>query len=156
MSRRDQIQMSERELRDFVRGARTMILCSLAKDGFPHPMPMWFGLEDDGAVVMTSFMKSQKVRNLERDPRVSLLIEDGEEYAKLRGVVMYGKAELLRDPEAVLDSLGRVMARNSNAPGVAPTVMRETLRRTAAKRVAIRVRPERSVSWDHAKLGGVY
>ena len=156
MSRRDQIQMSERELRDFVHGARTMILCSLTKDGFPHPMPMWFGLEDDGAVVMTSFMKSQKVRNLERNPRVSLLIEDGEEYAKLRGVVMYGKAELLRDPEAVLDSLGRVMARNSNAPGVAPAVMRETLRRTAAKRVAIRVRPERSVSWDHAKLGGVY
>jgi len=156
MSRRDQIQMSERELRDFVRGARTLILCSLAKDGFPHPMPMWFGLEDDGAVVMTSFMKSQKVRNLEREPRVSLLIEDGEEYAKLRGVVMYGKAELLRDPEAVLDSLGRVMARNSNAPGVDPAVMRETLRRTAAKRVAIRVRPERSVSWDHSKLGGVY
>jgi len=156
MSRRDQIQMSERELRDFVRGARTLILCSLAKDGFPHPMPMWFGLEDDGAVVMTSFMKSQKVRNLEREPRVSLLIEDGEEYAKLRGVVMYGKAELLRDPEAVLDSLGRVMARNSNAPGVDPAVMRETLRRTAAKRVAIRVRPERTVSWDHAKLGGVY
>jgi len=148
--------MSENELRDFVHGARTMILCSLAKDGFPHPMPMWFGLEDDGAVVMTTFAKSQKVWNLERDPRVSLLIEDGEEYAKLRGVVMYGKAELLRDPEAVLDSLGRVMARNSNAPGVDLAVMRETLRRTAAKRVAIRVRPERTVSWDHSKLGGVY
>ena len=156
MSRRDQIQMSERELRDFVRGARTMILCSLAKDGFPHPMPMWFGLEDDGAVVMTTFAKSQKVRNLERDPRVSLLIEDGEEYAKLRGVVMYGKAELTRDLEAVLDTLGRVAARNRNAPGVDAAVMRDSLRRTAAKRVAIRVRPERTVSWDHTKLGGVY
>lgn len=156
MSRRDQIEMDEGELRDFVRGARTMILCSLAKDGFPHPMPMWFGLEDDGAVVMTTFRKSQKVRNLERDPRVSLLIEDGVEYAKLRGVVMYGKAEILRDLEAVLDSLARVMARNSNAPGVDPAAMRDTLRRTAAKRVAIRVRPERIVSWDHAKLGGVY
>lgn len=148
--------MSENELRDFVRGARTMILCSLTKDGFPHPMPMWFGLEDDGAVVMTTFAKSQKVRNLERDPRVSLLIEDGEEYAKLRGVVMYGKAELTRDLEAVLDTLGRVAARNRNAPGVDTTVMRDSLRRTAAKRVAIRVRPERIVSWDHAKLGGVY
>jgi PPOX class probable F420-dependent enzyme len=148
--------MSERELRDFVRGARTMILCSLTKDGFPHPMPMWFGLEDDGAVVMTTFAKSQKVRNLERDPRVSLLIEDGEEYAKLRGVVMYGKAELTRDLEAVLDTLGRVAARNRSAPGVDTTVMRDSLRQTAAKRVAIRVRPERTVSWDHTKLGGVY
>lgn len=156
MSRRKQIEMSDEEQRGFVRGARTLILCSTGKDGFPHPMPMWFGLEDNGTVVMTTFARSQKVRNLERDPRVSLLIEDGEEYAKLRGVVMYGKAEVTRDPEAVLDCLGRVTARNASAPGADPAVMRETLRRTAAKRVAIRVRPERIVSWDHAKLGGVY
>ena len=156
MSRRAQICMSEQEQRDFVRGARTMILCSNDRAGFPHPMPMWFGLEDDGAVVMTTFAKSQKVKNLERDPRVSLLVEDGEEYAKLRGVVMYGKAELVREPEAVLACLERITARNAGAPGPAPAVMRETLRRTAAKRVALRVRPERVVSWDHAKLGGVY
>ena len=156
MSRRAQIGMSEQEQRDFVRGARTMILCSNDRAGFPHPMPMWFGLEDDGAVVMTTFAKSQKVKNLERDPRVSLLVEDGEEYAKLRGVVIYGKAELVREPAAVLGCLERITARNAGAPGADPAVMRETLRRTAAKRVAIRVRPERVVSWDHAKLGGAY
>ncbi|MCC6642847.1 MAG: pyridoxamine 5'-phosphate oxidase family protein [Deltaproteobacteria bacterium] len=156
MSRRAQIRMTDEELRAFVGGARTIILCSNDPAGFPHPMPMWFGLEDDGAVVMTTFAKSQKVKNLERDARVSLLIEDGEEYAKLRGVVLYGRAELVRAPETVLDCLERITVRNAGTPGASPAVMRETLRRTAAKRVAIRVRPERIVSWDHAKLGGVY
>lgn len=156
MSRRDQIQMSDAELRAFVRGARTIILCSLAKDGFPHPMPMWFGVEDDGAIVMTTFAKSQKVRNLERDPRVSLLVEDGEEYAKLRGVVLYGRAELDGSMDAVLDVLERVTTRSGAAPAADPAALREALRRTAAKRVAIRIRPERIVSWDHAKLGGTY
>jgi len=156
MSRRDQIRMTDAELRDFVRGARTVILCSLSKDGFPHPVPMWFGMEDDGSVVMTTFAKSQKVRNLERDPRVSLLIEDGAVYAKLRGVVMYGKAELTPDVHAVLDVLERVTARTGAAPAADPAALREALLKTATKRVAIRIRPEKIVSWDHAKLGGAY
>jgi PPOX class probable F420-dependent enzyme len=156
MSRRDQIQMSEPELQRFVRGARTVILCSLGKDGFPHPMPMWFGVEDDGAIVMTTFSKSQKVRNLARDPRVSLLLEDGEEYAKLRGVVMYGRAELSPDRSAVLDVLERVTTRSGAAPAADPKALRQALEKTASKRVAIRIRPERIVSWDHAKLSGVY
>ncbi len=156
MSRRGQIRMTDAEARSFVASARTVILCSIGQGGIPHPMPMWFGLEDDGALIMTTFARSQKVRNLERDPRVSLLIEDGEEYAKLRGMVLYGTAEIVREPEAVLGCLERITARNAGAPGASSEAMRATLRRTAAKRVAIRVRPERIVSWDHAKLGGVY
>jgi nitroimidazol reductase NimA-like FMN-containing flavoprotein (pyridoxamine 5'-phosphate oxidase superfamily) len=70
--------MTEAEVRRFLDGARTIILNSIGLDGVPHPMPMWFAVEDDGAVVMTTFAKSQKVKNLERDPRVSLLAEDGE------------------------------------------------------------------------------
>jgi len=156
MSRRDQIRMSEAEIDAFLRGARTIILCSVARDGAPHPMPMWFGVEDDGAVVMTTFAKSQKVRNLERDPRVSLLVEDGEEYAKLRGVVLYGRAELDPEREHVIDVLERVSTRSGATPVADREALRKALESTAAKRVAIRVRPERIVSWDHAKLGGAY
>lgn len=156
MSRRAQIRMSPAEIDAFLRGARTIILCSIGADGVPHPMPMWFGVEDDGAVVMTTFAKSQKVRNLEREPRVSLLVEDGEEYAKLRGVVLYGRAALDPDREAVLDVLERVTTRSGASPAADPAALRAGLAQTAAKRVAIRVRPERIVSWDHAKLGGVY
>jgi PPOX class probable F420-dependent enzyme len=156
MSRRDQIQMTESERQAFVRAAHTIILCSLSKEGFPHPMPMWFGVEDDGTVVMTTFAKSQKIRNLERDSRVSLLVESGEEYAELRGVVMYGRAELRSDLDSVLDVLARVTARSHAARDADPAALREALAKTAGKRVAIRVRPERIVSWDHTKLGGVY
>lgn len=156
MSRRNQIQMTDAEARRFVSAARTLILCSIGPGGVPHPMPMWFGVEDDGAIVMTTFTKSQKVRNLERDPRVSLLVEDGEEYAKLRGIVMYGEAQIVRGPDEVLACLERITVRNADTPGASADAMRATLRRTAAKRVALRVRPGRVVSWDHSKLGGVY
>ncbi len=156
MSRRGQIQMTDAERDAFVRAARTIILCSVGREGVPHPMPMWFGVEPDGAIVMTTFSKSQKVRNLERDPRVSLLVEDGEDYAKLRGVVYYGRAELDPALQAVIDVLELVTTRSGAAPAADRDALRKALERTASKRVAIRVRPERIVSWDHAKLGGVY
>lgn len=156
VSRRDEIRMSDDERRAFVRSARTILLCSIGNDGVPHPMPMWFGVESDGAIVMTTFAKSQKVRNMERDPRVSLLVEDGEVYSKLRGVVIYGRAELDSRPESVLDVLECVATRSGAEPADDRAALRERLRPTAAKRVAIRVRPERIVSWDHAKLGGTY
>ena len=91
MSRRGQIQMSEEEIHGFLEASRTLILCSNGRDGVPHPMPMWYGVDANGDVIMTTFAKSQKVKNLERDARVSLLVEDGEVYGELRGVVLYGK-----------------------------------------------------------------
>jgi len=154
MSRRDQIRMSEEEVRRFLDQKKTIILCSIGADAVPHPMPMWFGLEDDGAVVMTTFTKSQKIRNLERDPRVSLLAEDGSVYAELRGAVLYGAAELVRDVEAITDILLRVTARSQPVEDVAG--LRSAVRKTAAKRTGIRVLPQRIVSWDHRKLGGTY
>lgn len=156
MSRRGAIRMSEREVRDFLEASRTLVLCSNGRDGVPHPMPMWYRLDPDGSVVMTTFTKSQKVRNLERDPRVSLLVEDGETYAELRGVVLYGRAELERDTDRVLDVLSRVSSRYQPGAGADPEALRDALRAQARKRVALRVRPERVVSWDHRKLGGFY
>jgi PPOX class probable F420-dependent enzyme len=148
--------MTEEEIRDFLAGSQTIIICSIGKDGVPHPMPMWFGVEDDGSVVMTTFRKSQKVRNLERDPRVSLLVEDGNVYDELRGVLIYGTAELIDDTERVLDILATVSTRNQPLDDEAKEGMRQVLAKTAPKRVGIRVKPDRIVSWDHRKLGGAY
>jgi PPOX class probable F420-dependent enzyme len=156
MSRRNQIRMTDQEARDFVRGAQTIIINSIGKDGVPHPMPMWFGVEGDGSIVMTTFRKSQKVRNLRRDPRVSLLVEDGTVYSELRGVVIYGTAELVEDTEKVLDILAEVSSRNQPLDEAGKAGLRKALLATAAKRVGIRVKPEHVVSWDHRKLGGVY
>ena len=158
MSRRDQIRMTDAEQRKFLAGAQTVIISSLDPRGYPHPMPMWFAVEDDDSVVMTTFTKSQKIRNIERDPRVSLLVESGTVYSELRGVVIYGKAELVRDKEQVLDILARVSAKSAGGAGNAPdpAALRNALMATVPKRTGIRIRPERVVSWDHSKLGGAY
>ena len=156
MSRRDAIRMSESEIRDYLETSRTLILCSQGSDGVPHPMPMWYGVDEDGDVIMTTFAKSQKVRNLERDARVSLLVEDGEVYGELRGVVLYGKVQLEHDTERVLDVLARVTSRYGTGERADPGGMRDALRAQARKRVAMRIRPDRIVSWDHRKLGGTY
>ena len=158
MSRRGLIEMSEDEVRAFLNASKTIILTSIGPGGYPHPMPMWFGVEDDGSVVMTTFTKSQKIRNIERDPRVSLLVESGTVYNELRGVVIYGKAELVREHERILDILAKVTAKNAGGAGNAPDpgALRKALLGTVPKRTGIRIRSEKIVSWDHRKLGGVY
>jgi PPOX class probable F420-dependent enzyme len=150
--KRSQIEMSDAEVREFLERQRTIVLTSIGPRGFPHPMPMWFLLEDDGAVRMTTFRKSQKVRNLERDPRVSLLAEDGEVYAELRGVVIESRAELIRDTDLALDTM--IGIAGDDAP--ASEAARAGMRRIAEKRIVIRCKPERILSWDHRRLGGVY
>jgi PPOX class probable F420-dependent enzyme len=150
--------MSDAERKQFLTGAQTITICSIDRSGSPHPMPMWFGVEDDGSVVMTTFTKSQKIKNLERDPRVSLLVESGTVYNELRGVVIYGKAELVREQEGVLDILAKVTAKSAGGAGDAPDpgTLRKALMATVPKRTGIRIRPDKIVSWDHRKLGGVY
>src|SRR5262245_39937088 len=155
-SRREQIRMSEEETRSFLRAQKTMTINSIGPGGYPHPMPMWFAVDDDGTVRMTTFRKSQKVLNIRRDPRVSLLVEAGEEYDELRGVVIYGKAEVVDDLEVVKETLRRISGVGTLADPAAQKGADAVIGRTAAKRVAILVRPERIVSWDHRRLGGTY
>jgi PPOX class probable F420-dependent enzyme len=137
---------------EFLAGARTLTLSSIDSSGYPHSVAMWFSLID-GVVHMTTFRKSQKVVNLRRNPKVSLLAESGTRYEELRGLMIRGRAEILEDVDLCVDILADVQSRyfGSSDPSV-----REMLRRQAAKRVAIRVRPERIASWDHSKLGGIY
>ncbi len=153
MSRRDLIRMSEEEVHDFLAESGTVIISSIGKDGVPHPIPMWYGIEDDGAIVMTTYTKSQKIKNLKRDPRVSLLAEAGTDYSELRGVVIYGAAELVHSVEDVTDILVVVSLRQGSA---VTDDIRAQMRRTADKRTGIRVRPEKLVSWDHRKLRSAY
>jgi PPOX class probable F420-dependent enzyme len=158
MSRRDQIVMTDEEVAAYLNGKATIVINTIGRDGVPHPAPMWFAVEDDGAIVMTTFTKSQKIQNLKRDPRVTLLLEDGTVYAELRGVIFHGVAELHRDTDFVLRILREINARGKD--GGAADALSEAeqagMRAQAEKRTAIRVRPVKVVSWDHRKLGGVY
>ena len=150
MARREQIQLSEEEVRSFVGSKKTIILTTNGPRGFPHTMPMWFVQEDDGTIRITTYRASQKVKNIQRDPRVSLLVESGLDYAELKGVLMYGHAELIDDPEAVIETFIIASGQRDSEE------IRASMKKTATKRVVIRVKPERIVTWDHAKLGGAY
>ncbi len=159
MSRRDQIRMTDEEMVVFLEEQKTITLVSNGPGGFPHPMPMWFTRDPDGAIRMATYRTSQKILNLQRDTRVSLLAEVGTEYAELRGVVLYGKAELIDDFDLVVDTLLRAGGGSkeglpSDEEKAQP--MRDAMRKTALKRFVIRVKPDSVVTWDHRKLGGTY
>jgi len=117
---------------------------------------MWFGVEESGDVVMTTFRKSQKVLNIKRDNRVTLLVESGDAYAELKSVLIYAKAHIVDDLEATTEALMTVSRTRGEISGAAEAAARQGMERTASKRVVIRFEPESVVTWDHSKLGGAY
>jgi PPOX class probable F420-dependent enzyme len=134
---------------------RVAVVSSIGPRGWPHSMPLWF-VARDGEVWIWTYAKSQKVRNLERDPRATVLIETGEEYGDLRGVMIEAEAELHRDPETVLGFAEELTLRYSQGLGSIDGDARALLEAQAPKRVAIQFKPLRIASWDHRKLGGTY
>ena len=155
MSRRDQIVMSAGEQRELLESERVVVVSSNGPRGWPHSMPMWFTLRD-GEIWVWTYAKSQKVRNLERDSRATLLIETGTEYVELRGVQIEAEADLLRDPETVFEFGKELTVRYAEGIDSIDGDAAAALQAQAAKRVAIRFRPVRIATWDHRKLGGTY
>jgi PPOX class probable F420-dependent enzyme len=153
MSRRHSIALTPAEQREFLDGAQTMTLASVDHRGYPHLVAMWFVVDPDGTVLMTTYGKSQKAMNLRRDPRCTLLVERGVRYDQLQGVMIRGQATLENDVERTLDVLTRIHAKHG---GEQVEGLRDVMRGQAQKRVVVRVTPEHVSSWDHTKLGGVY
>jgi nitroimidazol reductase NimA-like FMN-containing flavoprotein (pyridoxamine 5'-phosphate oxidase superfamily) len=114
---------------------------------------MWYEMEGND-FVMTTFAKSQKAMNIRRNPKVALMAESGETYESLKGVLVRGRAELITDVERCVGILLRVHEKMGGA--ALPPGAESVLREQARKRVLIKVTPERTSSWDHSKLGGVY
>lgn len=152
MSHRDKIRMSDQEVHEFLVNARTIILVSNGKDGYPHPMPMWYAVDDDNTVHMTTFGKSQKVNNLSRDSRATLLVESGNQYQELRGVLLYCQAEIIEDIDTTIDTLFKISVARGDLKEEQKDAVRDALAKRAEKRVTLRFTPQKIVSWDHAKL----
>jgi PPOX class probable F420-dependent enzyme len=152
--RRNQIEMTPDEQDAFLREGRTLQVASVGPHGYPHQVAMWYALID-GKVHFTTYEKSQKVQNLRRNPKISVMLEAGTPYNELRGLVIEGDAAII---EGDTDLAARVaMMSGSRRPAEPPAgpPSEQTLR-TVAKRVVVRVDPVRVYSWDHRKLGGVY
>jgi PPOX class probable F420-dependent enzyme len=154
-SRRDQIKLSEEEQRELLESERVVVVATHGPRGWPHLMPVWYVVRD-GIVWVWTYAKSQKVRNLERDRRATLLVETGTEYSELRGVMIEAEAELHRDPDVVLDFGKELTARYTEGIDSVEGDAAAALQTQAPKRVAISFHPKRIASWDHSKLGGTY
>ena len=154
-SRREQIKLTEDEQRELIEEERIVVVSTLGPQGWPHVMPLWY-VPRDGDIWIWTYAKSQKVKNLERDPRATLLIETGVEYQDLRGVQIEAEAELIRDIDRIVDFGKDLTIRYSE--GIEPVEgdAAAGLRAQAPKRVAIHFHTQRIATWDHRKLGGVY
>ena len=148
MKRRDQIKLSPEAQTEFLRTAGKAALATLDKEGFPHVVAMNF-VAREGAILMTSYGKAQKVINIRRNPKVAVMVETGRNYADLRGVMIRGECEIIEDA-ATVEATMRAIGEKGGAPlGRGPL-------KSASKRVVLKVIPKKIASWDHSKLGGHY
>jgi PPOX class probable F420-dependent enzyme len=155
-SRRDQIRMSDEELQGFLAEQKIVSVATMGPNGRPHLVPLWYVVDGDDLRGWT-YAKSQKAKNLERDPHATLQIEEGVDYAELRGVMFECDVEVERDPEKVADyGLALFTRYGPGAEGEVPDEVREMVLKQAQKRIGLRFVPTRTVSWDHRKLGGTY
>ena len=144
--------MNDDEVRAFLDGRHVLNVATFNHDATIHLVAMWYGFLD-GDIVFETFAKSQKVQNLRRDGRITVLVEDGDDYGELRGVEIVGTGEIIEEPNEILAVARDVIRRYHDLKPEDVDAAAELL---ANKRVGIRIRPERTVSWDHRKLSGTY
>ena len=155
MSRRNQIRLSDEEMLELLERERVAVVSTHGPRGWPHSMPLWY-VPREGEVWVWTYAKSQKARNLERDPRATVLVETGHEYGELRGAMIESEAEIHRDFETVIGFAEELTVRYAQGISSVEGDARKALEAQAPKRVAIHFRPRRVASWDHRKLGGTY
>ena len=148
INRRQQIRLTPDEQSALFRERKKAALATIDEDGFPHVVAMNYVVRD-GAFYMTSYGKAQKVVNIRRNPKVALMIEAGDEYAELRGVMIRGRCEILDDEASVRAAFAARAGGHANASPVQPGALA-----SAPKRVVLRIVPEKVVRWDHRKLSG--
>ncbi len=144
--------MSDEEPRVFLDEQRIMTCATIGPKGRPHLMPLWY-VPDGVELRAWTFAKSQKAKNLERDPQATIQVEAGIDYAELRGAMLECDVQLERDTDAVVGYGLEIFGRYGGGGSEEVEAM---VRKQAPKRVGMRFVPTRVVTWDHRKLGGTY
>ena len=145
---RDVIRMTEKEVDEFLLGRHTLSLATIYHDSTVHLVAMWYGFLE-GCVAIETKTKSQKVRNLRRDPHLTCMVEDGDRYEDLRGVELVGTAEIVEEPERMWEMGVNLFERYQ---GTYTEEMRPFVEAMLHKRVVVKLHVDRVVSWDHRKL----
>jgi PPOX class probable F420-dependent enzyme len=149
VNQRAQITMADDEITSFIARSRTATMATIGPTGVPHVVAMWFAMID-GQIWFETKAKSQKTQNLLRDPRLTVMVEDGLTYDTLRGVSMEGRGVVVDDPDALWQVGVSIWERYT---GEYTEEVRPFVEQMLNKRIAVRVEPERIRSWDHRKLG---
>lgn len=151
---RDRVRMTPGEIDQFLGSHSKVQVAVNGHDGTPHLTTLFYVLDDEGRICFWTYASSQKVKNLERDDRISGLVEDGEAYAELRGVSLRGRAEVVRDADRLRVIGSGVVCRMTGVNHVDElgAVGRDEVERQIRKRVGVVLHPDRVASWDHSKL----
>jgi PPOX class probable F420-dependent enzyme len=151
-SGRNAVTMSDGEIEQFLVDNMKVQIATIGPDGTPHLTTLFYVLED-GLLAFWTYGRSQKVVNLRRDPRITCLVEDGEDYFELRGVSIQGKARLVEEYDEIR-ALGARVARRMAGDVDLGDFGDEIVEKQARKRVGIVVEPVKVASWDHNKMAG--
>ena len=152
-NRRDLIRMTDEEMRHFIEEQKSLQVSCMGSDGWPHLTTLWFAVVDQ-KIVFETYTRSQKILNLQRNPNITVLLEDGLIYEELRGVMIKGNAMLESEPEDVEKYAKAVMLRNQ--PEYGEELLSEAAKQMSFKRTAVIIEPNEVITWDHTKLGGTY
>jgi PPOX class probable F420-dependent enzyme len=152
---RASIALTESEVDALLRSARTLVLVTNGPDGVPDPVPMWFVVDEGGTVWMRTYAKSQKVLNLERDPRFAALVETGDRYVELRGAQLSGTVALVEDVDTVCEVVAGLMVKYEGLDPEHIDSVKAAYRERAPKQRALRLDVTTVVSWDHGKQAAV-
>jgi nitroimidazol reductase NimA-like FMN-containing flavoprotein (pyridoxamine 5'-phosphate oxidase superfamily) len=150
MSKRAEMRMTDDEVAGYIAANTRCRVATNGRDGAPHVVPMSYAVLD-GDITFWADNLSQKMKNLQRDQRVSVIIDDGVDFQELRGVLVQGTAELTTDM-AVSERVADAFA--GKAPEEHRAFAKQMLMDLAAERTVVRICAERMTSWDHRKLGG--
>jgi PPOX class probable F420-dependent enzyme len=149
-SSRSSVKMSDEEIEQFLLADMKVQIATIGPDGAPHLTTLFYVVED-GRIAFWTYGASQKVVNLRRDPRITCLVEDGEDYFELRGVSVTGTAELVRD-EPGIRKIGTAVAQRMARGADLGEIGQAEVERQVTKRVGVLVTPTRMASWDHSKM----
>jgi nitroimidazol reductase NimA-like FMN-containing flavoprotein (pyridoxamine 5'-phosphate oxidase superfamily) len=157
MARRD-VSMSAEQSSEFLAAGRKLQVATLGPDGCPHLTALWYVMRTD-RIAFRSFSMSQRIANLRRNDRLTVLVEEGDTYSHLRGVMVKGRARLIEDRTTVLEVYGQVAAKyagGGEGAALDPDALEMLFGAYAGKNTVVVVEPEKVVSWDHRRFGGAY
>ena len=149
-NQRSLVVMTDSAVRIHLESERTATMASIGPTGIPHLVAMWYAVLD-GEIWFETKAKSQKAVNLRRDPRVTVMVEDGQSYTTLRGVSIDGQAEIVNSDPDLLHRVGVSVWERYTGPYT--DEMKPYVEQMMHNRIAVRVVPTRMRSWDHRKLG---